>query len=603
MRIPPTLLPLLALTFVAAVYAPALANGFVWDDYALVAADPFVRSWRNVADGWLQRLFFDLTSSEFFRPLQRLSFTFDYALYELQPAGYHASSLLAHLAAMAALGWGARPLVARWRVSTSLPATVEPWLCWTVALAWGIHPLLTSAVTYIAGRADPLAAACTWLGLGVLARALERPESLRFSGLFLGAALSLAAALSKEAGLLSFALGTCLLWAWRPSRRTWLLWLTLVALALGAYVWQRSQLPGPSPGLGQPTPWADRPKLFLEALAEYARLVIAPVDLLMDRCGTGELPSARGFLPGWLMTSAGLLLLSAAGWLLVRIRHEPVERLLWCGAALTYLPISNLLSLNASVAEHWLYQPLPWVLLLAALRSARAATRWSPSLRRAAAALLAGWIALLGVRTFARQADWRDEATFFAATIAAGGDSARMLANLARTRAAADPAGAIALYEEALRRLPRFQAARLALARLHLRAGRPAQAGAWLQGWEPDAVNAGSYWLTQAEYQRAAGLGNGRKELYLALSKSPGWRTQRALTESLVAADQVQPALVQLYQFCEAEPFRAEAWQFLAELARRANRSELAQLAQANAWERDTHLRRRQENAAPSPAP
>src|SRR5437763_6488539 len=40
------------------------------------------------------------------------------------------------------------------------------------------------------------------------------------------------------------------------------------------------------------------------------------------------------------------------------------------------------------------------------------------------------WIIFFGARTFIRAQDWRDPRTFFARTIAAGGDSARMLINL-----------------------------------------------------------------------------------------------------------------------------------------------------------------------------
>ncbi|MBS0660061.1 MAG: tetratricopeptide repeat protein [Verrucomicrobia bacterium] len=592
----PLLFAALTLLLVAGAYAPALQNGFVWDDFALIGADPFIRSWRNIPDGWLQRLFFDLTSSEFFRPLQRLSFTLDYALFGLQPAGYHASSILAHLGAMVALAWGAQPLLTLWRRTTALPEGAESWLAWLVALTWGLHPLLTSAVTYIAGRADPLAALFTWAAIGVLARALERPENLRFSGLAVAAMLSLAAALSKESGLLAFALATLVLMLWKPSRRTWLTWLGLAALALAFYGWQRANLQGPSPGLGPLVPLGLRPRLGLEALAEYARLVIAPVDLLMDRCGTGELPSNRAALPGWALASLGTLLLAGAGWLLFRLRRRPLERALWLGSALTYLPISNALSLNASLAEHWLYQPLAWVFLLTGVLLAPRWAQWSPFLRRAAALGLAVWLAALGLRTLLRQTDWRSEEEFFRATIAAGGDSPRMLANLARVRSASDPAGAVALYEEALRRQPSFEAARIALARIRLRQGQVAQAGDLLTGWEPNAINYASYWLTFGEYQRASGKGNGRKELYLAIAKHPTWRTQRALTMSLVEAGQMQPALVQLYQYCEAAPFRSEAWQLLAELAAKADRRELAALALLNARERDVHLQRRQES-------
>lgn len=44
--------------------------------------------------------------------------------------------------------------------------------------------------------------------------------------------------------------------------------------------------------------------------------------------------------------------------------------------------------------------------------------------------LLGTWCAVLGTRTFLRTFDWKDQRTFLDRTIAAGGDSSRMLINL-----------------------------------------------------------------------------------------------------------------------------------------------------------------------------
>ena len=53
---------------VAAVYAPAALNGFVWDDTALVLRDPLIRSWRLIPEGFNHFLFVDATASDFYRP-------------------------------------------------------------------------------------------------------------------------------------------------------------------------------------------------------------------------------------------------------------------------------------------------------------------------------------------------------------------------------------------------------------------------------------------------------------------------------------------------------------------------------------------------------
>src|SRR5919197_1045348 len=49
---------------------------------------------------------------------------------------------------------------------------------------------------------------------------------------------------------------------------------------------------------------------------------------------------------------------------------------------------------------------------------------------RVAQLAFALWLAFLGIRTFVRTFDWKDQRTFIERTIAAGGDSARMLINL-----------------------------------------------------------------------------------------------------------------------------------------------------------------------------
>src|SRR6187402_3228020 len=88
-------------TFV--VYWPALRNGFVWDDTALVLRDPLIRSWRLIPEGFRHFLFIDATGSNFYRPMQRLSFTIDYALSAFTAADWHFTSIALHAAAAAAL--------------------------------------------------------------------------------------------------------------------------------------------------------------------------------------------------------------------------------------------------------------------------------------------------------------------------------------------------------------------------------------------------------------------------------------------------------------------------------------------------------------------
>ena len=102
---------IIAATFL--VYWPALRNGFVWDDTALVLRDPLIRSWRLVPEGFRHFLFLDATASSFYRPIQRLSFVFDYQVYGFaRPWGWHLTSVLVHLGAAVALFFTVQGLLA-----------------------------------------------------------------------------------------------------------------------------------------------------------------------------------------------------------------------------------------------------------------------------------------------------------------------------------------------------------------------------------------------------------------------------------------------------------------------------------------------------------
>src|ERR1700712_5408409 len=108
----PAILSIIAATF--AVYWPSLQSQFVWDDTALVQRDPFIRSWRLIPEGFRHFLFTDATASNFYRPIQRLTYTFDYALYGFNhPWGYHLTNILVHAAAAVALFFFVQKLIER----------------------------------------------------------------------------------------------------------------------------------------------------------------------------------------------------------------------------------------------------------------------------------------------------------------------------------------------------------------------------------------------------------------------------------------------------------------------------------------------------------
>src|SRR5438874_11994834 len=94
----------------------------------------------------------------------------------------------------------------------------------------------------------------------------------------------------------------------------------------------------------------------------------------------------------------------------------------------TYRPISSIVSLNASVAEHWLYLPSVGFLIFLA----GCAFDLPRSFRRPLARVGVAAIIALRVRRAIRSTDWSHPETFYKLTLAARGIRAREEVNLGR---------------------------------------------------------------------------------------------------------------------------------------------------------------------------
>lgn len=618
---------IIAATFL--VYWPALRNGFVWDDTALVLRDPLIRSWQNIPEGFRHFLFLDATASNFYRPIQRLTFVADYQLFGFgAPAGWHFTSILVHALAGVGLFLVAEKLLTL-STATRLSVAAQRAVALGVAVLWVIHPLHTSAVTYIAGRADPLAAMFGFAGLALGLASLQ-PRA-RIWWWRIGAALGFGlAVLSKESGI-TFTLIWLLVLAWRrPGWRVAGLWLALLAVVIGGYCALRFTAAKTPPPVAPPVPVAVRPILAARAFAEYASLIVAPVTLRMER-DVSTKPQAdyaatmqNARLREYQTLAGALLLVGFALWLRFAARRVPVAAFCLGAFALAYLPISNVFSLNATVAEHWLYVPSAFLFLAATLTllalKGTAEAHWSeatgpaetrgqrrgdgkgdePSassspLRASApprlilTAVLIAWVLALGARTFLRQEDWRDQRTFIERTIAAGGASPRMLMNLANVESGArEHEKAVALYREALRQSPDQPIIWLGFANVLARQRDVAGARAALAHAESSpllVVESGQLRALLDEEE----LGKDRGDaLRSAIQHAPqSWGARKGYVDYLLQRGDKTAAIGELRGFLEAYPFRAETWRLLAAQLESAGRNDLALNAYREARRRD----------------
>ena len=76
---------------------PALQGSFLWDDLYLVRDNPFVRSPLLIPEAFRHYLFPDSFAGHY-RPVQTVSYVFDYLIWDTDTYGYHLSNLAWHLA-------------------------------------------------------------------------------------------------------------------------------------------------------------------------------------------------------------------------------------------------------------------------------------------------------------------------------------------------------------------------------------------------------------------------------------------------------------------------------------------------------------------------
>ena len=76
-------------------YFNSLNNPFIWDDEALVVKNTLIRSLQNAPASFTNDLYFGVAGgSNFYRPLQTLSYIFDYHFWQLNPFGYHLTNII-----------------------------------------------------------------------------------------------------------------------------------------------------------------------------------------------------------------------------------------------------------------------------------------------------------------------------------------------------------------------------------------------------------------------------------------------------------------------------------------------------------------------------
>jgi Flp pilus assembly protein TadD len=420
---------LLILTTVTA-YLNCVPNRFVWDDELLIEDNNYIRNSTYVGAAFTTDLFHKTgTGAAYYRPLQTVSYMVNYFFGGLNPSGYHVVNILCHIGCVLLL-WG----LIRQLSGDNVVALL-------VAALFAIHPVNTNAITYIAGRADPLAFLFLLVSLTLFLEYRIRSEDrvLLRTAFFAGSALAFVAAMfSRESAMVFPVLLFLYCFTYTASdekrARNALVATTPFLLLVAAFLAWRYMVLAQCHKvllLSLPMPAWLVWQVPFRTLATDFGLLLWPAHLQMER---QVILGGVGLLA---LTGIGLVITAGLLWALGRTyRAQPLAFFGLCWFVATMLPILAIPQIAVLAAEHWLYVPSVGLYLALVAVCHHQLNLLQPRPRALVSSLAVvvcvAALTALAARTIWRNADWVTPVTFYSRTKQAAPYSTRVRNNLGR---------------------------------------------------------------------------------------------------------------------------------------------------------------------------
>lgn len=430
--------PALAIALLAlAASWTSLGNGYAYDDGAIVAGNPRIRTLSAIPALFADSYWGDAVAAGGYRPLTLALFSVQWAIGGGRPIAFHATNVLLYAALSLAVLALARLTFTR-RDDGGCPAApggAPAVTAWVAAALFAVHPVHVEAVGNVVGQAELLVALACVRATVLYVR--ERSRG-RMGGRTSVAILALfaVALLAKEHGvvlpLLLLAAELTIVRDGRPLRARFAaarpLVLGLVMLGL-LYLRLRAEVLGSVGGMPPHVAYvglrltdAHRVLTMIGLAKEWARLMLWPARLVAEYSPpmtpfAVEMSAQQ--LPGLLVMTGVFLLL----WVSIRRDwRDSAFGLAWVVAAM--LPISGILFATGFIlAERTLMLPSVGAMLVVAAiglklwRLAIARGQVRPALRFALAGALTVLLVAGAWKSMVRQIVWRDSETLFVHTV------------------------------------------------------------------------------------------------------------------------------------------------------------------------------------------
>lgn len=540
------LLGLLLIAATILVYQQVWHAGFIWDDDVYVTENKLL----TAPDG-LKRIWFSLESPSQYFPLVYSSFRLEYALWGLNPAGYHWVNILLH-AANALLVW-------RLLLVLRVPGA------WLAAAIFALHPVHVESVAWITERKNVLMGLFFLLALLAWVRFVEASSRQRWKFYCLALVFYALALFSKTTACTLPAALLLILWL----KRTRIDWRRLAQIApfviLGIVMglitvwWERHHqgTQGELFQIGLP----ERILVACRALWFYAGKLLWPANLVFS-------------YPRWTISASNPL---DYAWLMVTVaaaamiyfarrylgRGPEVAALFFAATLSPMLGFIMLYTFRYSyVADHYQYLASIGLLALAAAGITRAFDALVKGNRFLKGALCGALLVPLGLLTWKQAAMYADSDTLWSTTIAKNPESWMAHNNIAiRLLGKGKVEEAIVHYNKALELDPTYSEAHFNLGNAVLRLGRVDDAIAhYEKALETNSSNIPAHYNLAGVLAQSGRLDAAIDHYKKILEKDPNHAAaHNNLGVALARAGRVEEAVAQYAKALELNPGNAEA--------------------------------------------
>lgn len=484
-------LPLLLGLLTFAVFAPSIWNDFVdWDDQVNLAENEHFRGL-----GWPQiRWMFTAILMGHYIPVTWLTFGLDYAVWGMDPRGYHLTNVLVHSANAVLFYFVAARLLGR------ALATERSWLqlsAATATLFFALHPLRAESVAWATERRDVLSGLFALVTILLYLSAADAQGRRRIR-LLAAAAIAYLLALASKSIVMTLPLALVVLdvyplgrlpgawrrWADAEFRGVWREKIPFFALAgLGAIVAWYAVAANDFFTPAYKYPLVARIGFVFYSLAFYVSKTVLPVGLtpLYELPYRVDLLTPRFLGPIVAVVLGGLTLLALR-------RRWPAGLAVAAYYAIAIAPVSGLVHAGHQLAhDRYSYLScLGLALLVGALPAVvvrlRRQGEVNPLLSRAVLVGMAAWLTALAGMTVNQVQVWRDSETLWRYAVDADDECAVCHHNLGHSLIRAGrPAQAVPHMERALELRPDRHNLNTSLGVAYARSGEPARALPYFQ--------------------------------------------------------------------------------------------------------------------------